>query len=109
MKNVSLLAIGGILGAMTIMGDASAKIVSRGFLDEALENYATTTALDLKANQSDLTTLSDIIGTPAELTYWDILAGLENASSIFFFNDQEKTTPIPTNDISEFLKLNRLN
>ena len=62
MKNVSLLAIGGILGAMTIMGDASAKIVSRGFLDEALENYATTTALDLKANQSDFTVLSNKIG-----------------------------------------------
>lgn len=62
MKNISLLAIGGILGAMTIRGDASATIVSRGFLDEALENYATTTALDLKANQSDFTELSNKIG-----------------------------------------------
>ena len=62
MKNISLLAIGGILGAMTIRGDANASIVSRGFLDEALGNYATTTALDLKANQSDFTELSNKIG-----------------------------------------------
>ena len=103
-KYLSTGLFGTILG-LAVGTPADASLVSRGFLDEALENYATTTALDLKANQSDLTTLSDIIGTPAELTYWDILAGLENASSIFFFNDQEKTTPIPTNDISEFLKL----
>ena len=63
MKNVSLLAIGGILGAMTIRGDANASIVSRNFLENALTDYAKTTALDLKADKTDVTDLSDKIGT----------------------------------------------
>ena len=50
-----------ILG-LTVGAPADAALVSRGFLDEALENYATTTALDLKANQSDFTDLSSKIG-----------------------------------------------
>ena len=53
---------GAILG-LAVGAPADAALVSRGFLDEALENYATTTALDLKANQSDFTDLSDKIGT----------------------------------------------
>ena len=51
-----------ILGIVIGGAPADAALVSRGFLDEALENYATTTALDLKANQSDFTELSDKIG-----------------------------------------------
>ncbi|MBR3781841.1 MAG: hypothetical protein IKL14_00430 [Alphaproteobacteria bacterium] len=54
-----------ILG-LAVGAPADAALVSRGFLDEALENYATTTALDLKANQSDFTELSDKIGTLPE-------------------------------------------
>ena len=46
-----------ILG-LAVGAPADAALVSRGFLDEALENYATTTALDLKANQSDFTDLN---------------------------------------------------
>ncbi|MBR3781761.1 MAG: hypothetical protein IKL14_00025 [Alphaproteobacteria bacterium] len=48
------LIITGTFGAMLCLSTgapADASIVSRGFLDEALTNYATTTALDLKANQ----------------------------------------------------------
>ncbi len=47
-----------------------ASIVSRGFLEEALTNYATSTALDLKADKADLTTLSDTIQE------WNKIAGI---------------------------------
>ena len=49
----------GIVGA----GTANASIVSSGFLDEKLTEYALSTSLDLKANQRDLTALSNKIGT----------------------------------------------
>ena len=76
MKNVSLLAIGGILGAMTIRGDANASIVSRNFLENALTDYAKTTALDLKADKADVTDLSDKIGTlPEGVTVQGMLEG----------------------------------
>ena len=51
-----------ILG-VGIAGTANASIVSSGFLDEKLTEYALSTSLDLKANQSDLTALSNKIGT----------------------------------------------
>ncbi|MBQ7055962.1 MAG: hypothetical protein IJN91_03470 [Alphaproteobacteria bacterium] len=54
--------VGAILCVM-VTYNASASIISRGFFDEAMENYATNTALDLKANQTDLTALSNKIGT----------------------------------------------
>ena len=53
--------VGAILCVM-VTYNASASIISRGFFDEAMENYATNTALDLKANQTDLTALSNKIG-----------------------------------------------
>ena len=65
-----------ILG-ITVTGAATASIVSRGFFEEAMENYATNTALDLKANQSDLTALSNIVGT----NNWDI-----NNKGLFFMS-----------------------
>ena len=49
----------GIVGAGTV----NASIVSSGFLDEKLTEYALSTSLDLKAIQSDLTALSNKIGT----------------------------------------------
>ena len=61
-----------ILGIVIGGAPADAALVSRGFLDEALENYATTTALDLKANQSDFTDLSDKIGTlPTSMEFYE--------------------------------------
>ncbi len=62
MVKISFIASGIILGLATI-SSASASLISRSFLDQALTDYATTTALDLKANQSDLTALSNKIGT----------------------------------------------
>ncbi|MBQ2845151.1 MAG: hypothetical protein IJE79_03995, partial [Alphaproteobacteria bacterium] len=53
--------VGAILGAL-VAGNANASIISRSFLDEALTNYATNTALDLKADKADVTDLSDKIG-----------------------------------------------
>ena len=53
-----------LLGVFMGLGTISttyASIVSRGFLDEALTSYATTTALDLKADKADLMTVSDTI------------------------------------------------
>ena len=58
--------LGAILGIVIGGAPADASLISRGFLDEVLTSYATTTALDLKANQSDFTDLSDKIGTLPE-------------------------------------------
>ena len=62
----------GIVGA----GTAKASIVSSGFLDEKLTEYALSTSLDLKANQTDLTALSNKIGTlPDGLTVANLYDG----------------------------------
>ncbi len=58
---------------------ADASIISRGFLDEALESYATTTALDLKADKADLTALSDKIGNAWPYMF-DMAPGLHSLS-----------------------------
>lgn len=93
-----------ILG-ITFTGAATASIVSRGFFEEAMENYATNTALDLKANQSDLTTLLEIVGTPAELTYWDALGDdiVSLFSEEYYNNNVNSRMP---KSISEFIELN---
>ena len=95
----------GVLIGLGTIGTTYASIVSRGFLDEALTSYATTTALDLKANQSDLTNLSNIVGTPTEMTYGDF----KYRPIEYLFNEnywaQYADTPIPTNNISEFIRL----
>ena len=59
----------GIVGA----GTANASIVSSGFLDEKLTEYALSTSLDLKANQSDLTALNDIVG----IKNWNLVLNLK--------------------------------
>lgn len=94
----------GIVCGLGAIIDADASIISRSFLDEALTNYATSTALDLKADKTDLTTLSEIVGTPAELTYRDIFVSTYIGDLMGI--SLEKDVPIPTNDISEFIKLN---
>ena len=53
--------LGAVFG-LTIMGSAGASIISRGFFDEQIGNYATLDLLNSKANQKDLTALSDRIG-----------------------------------------------
>lgn len=62
MKKFTITGVFGV-GLSVIANCADASIVSRGFLDEALTNYATNISLDLKADTADLTALSDIIGT----------------------------------------------
>jgi hypothetical protein len=64
------LLTAGIFGTLlTITGGADASIVSRGFFDEQIGNYATLDLLNSKANQSDLTDLSSKIGTlPTTIT-----------------------------------------
>ena len=66
-----------ILG-LAVGAPADAALVSRGFLDEALENYATTTALDLKANQSDFTELNTQISYSIDYLkmLWDAPIGI---------------------------------
>ena len=102
-----------ILG-VTVTGAATASIVSRGFFEEAMENYATNTALDLKADNADLTALSEIVGTPAEITfktYKDIffengvIAELFGYSSSASFPD----TTFPANNLYELINLNYTN
>ena len=84
----------GIVGA----GTANASIVSSGFLDEKLTEYALSTSLDLKANQTDLTALSNKIGDAwpygSDISgglynlYWQLYPQeitLENASDLVRF------------------------
>ena len=55
--------VGVVLGLVTV-GGADASIVSRGFFEEQIGNYATLDLLNSKANQMDLNRLTDMIGTP---------------------------------------------
>ena len=63
MKRLLTAGIFGTILGIVGTGTANASIVSSGFLDEKLTEYALSTSLDLKANQSDLTALSNKIGT----------------------------------------------
>ena len=73
-----------ILG-LAVGAPTDAALVSRGFLDEVLTDYATNTALDLKANQSDLTELSDKIGTlPDVLTVANLYDGWTDSNNITY-------------------------
>ena len=67
---------GTILTLTGAYSTANASIVSSGFLDEKLTEYALSTSLDLKANQSDLTALSNKIGTlPDGMTFANLYDG----------------------------------
>ena len=66
------LLISTILG-LTITGGADASIVSRGFFEEQIGNYATLDLLNSKANQKDLTELNGIVGKGN----WDIVLSLK--------------------------------
>ena len=106
-KYLSTCLFSAILG-LAVGAPADAALVSRGFLDEALENYATTTALDLKADNADLTNLSNIVGTPAELTYGDIMSGESIVADLMgmAYYDAYGDNTVPTNNISELIRLN---
>ena len=97
--------LGAVFG-VTFMGSAGASIISRGFFDEKIADYATMESLNSKADKSELTTLSNIIGTPAELTYRDVIS--DDLESFFGgeFIENHGTTQIPTDNISELLLLN---
>ena len=88
-----------ILGIVIGGAPADAALVSRGFLDEALENYATTTALDLKANQSDFTDLSNKIG---ELPSGSLIGNSPSMDSLFEFT-QNTDTPVFPNSLSDLI------
>lgn len=51
MKKLIITGTFGTMLCLSTGAPADASIVSRGFLDEVLTDYATTTTLDLKANQ----------------------------------------------------------
>ena len=63
MKRLLTAGIFGTILGIVSTGTTNASIVSSGFLDEKLTEYALSTSLDLKANQTDLTALSNKIGT----------------------------------------------
>ena len=102
-KYLSTCLFSAILG-LAVGAPADAALVSRGFLDEALENYATTTALDLKADNADLTNLSNKIGElPDGLTVANLYNGWKDPSgkSIFGLSiiaQHNFTTYDPVND-----------
>ncbi|MFQ6744790.1 MAG: hypothetical protein ACLRFN_02310, partial [Alphaproteobacteria bacterium] len=74
--------VGAILGAL-VADNAGASLISRSFLDQALTDYATNTALDLKANQSDFTELNTQISDSVDVLR-DLLK--QNSSSYEFVN-----------------------
>ncbi|MBQ7056089.1 MAG: hypothetical protein IJN91_04125 [Alphaproteobacteria bacterium] len=93
--------LGAVFG-LTIMGSAGASIISRGFFDEQIGNYATLDSLNSKANQKDLTALNDIVGKEN----WDIVLNLKNKdfphlSELFPNLAPDKGMPIP--DISNYI------
>ena len=82
---------------------ANASIISRSFLDEALTNYATSTALDLKADKTDLTALSDKIGTlPTTVTSeyfvgdYTLPDNIGEQLHIVFYGNNERVNYIPS-------------
>lgn len=97
-KNIYTSIFCTILG-LCINTPAKASLISRGFLDQALTDYATTTALDLKANQSDLTDLSNKIGT---LPKGD-LTGNSPAMDTLFKYTQNTDTPVYPNSLSDLI------
>lgn len=84
---------------------ANASIVSRGFLDETLQSYVDQTALNLKANASDLTTLSEIIGEPDENISYCYHLPYSGYVFDYYCNGEWVDKNLPTNNISEFIRL----
>ena len=102
MKRLLTAGIFGTILGIVGTGTANASIVSSGFLDEKLTEYALSTSLDLKANQKDLTALNDIVGKEN----WDIVLNLKNKdfphlSELFPNLAPDKGMPIP--DISNYI------
>ena len=98
--------LGTFLGLVVGGVPAEASIISRGFFDEKIADYATLDSLNSKADKSEITTLSNIIGTPAELTYWDIITNFGDAGPFYsddYYEEADKT--IPYDNLSEFLRL----
>ncbi|MFQ6744385.1 MAG: hypothetical protein ACLRFN_00175, partial [Alphaproteobacteria bacterium] len=77
--------LGAILGIVIGGAPADASLISRSFLDQALTDYATTTALDLKADKADLTDLSDKIGSlPEGITVQGMYEGWTDSRGDYF-------------------------
>ncbi len=84
--------LGAILG-ISIVGGAAASIVSRGFFEEQIGNYATLDLLNSKANQSDLTALSDKIGRlEFDGLEWELVFGGINFVGLGFLYDYQLNT-----------------
>ncbi len=83
MKRLLTAGIFGTILGIVSAGTTNASIVSSGFLDEKLTEYALSTSLDLKANQTDLTALSNKIGNDWPFNS-DMMAGLHYLVSEFY-------------------------
>ena len=112
MRKLLTAGIFGTILGIVGTGTANASIVSSGFLDEKLTEYALSTSLDLKANQSDLTALSNKIGTlPDGLTVENLYNGWKTPSGksvygLSIIAQHNFTTYDPLNDtINTGLKL----
>ena len=99
MKRLLTAGIFGTILGIVGTGTANASIVSSGFLDEKLTEYALSTSLDLKANQTDLTALSNKIGNDWPF-YGEMLSGLHDL--IFEFYSPEINLE-NTSDLAHFL------
>ena len=92
----------GIVGA----GTANASIVSSGFLDEKLTEYALSTSLDLKANQSDLTELNDIVGKETWDDFLNLKLGNFPNYSELFFTDNDPNKGLGIDNLSQSTLIN---
>ncbi|MFQ6745187.1 MAG: hypothetical protein ACLRFN_04410, partial [Alphaproteobacteria bacterium] len=79
---------GAILGLL-VGAPADASLISRSFLDEALTDYATNTALDLKANQSDFTELNTQISNSVDVLRQLLEQGGDSYEIVNFINPEK--------------------
>ena len=99
--NMNKIFLGAVFG-LTIMGSAGASIISRGFFDEQIGNYATLDLLNSKANQKDLTALNDIVGKETWDSFLTLKVGaFPHLSELF--PDLAPDKRMPFTDISSYI------
>ncbi len=99
------LFISTILG-LTITGGADASIVSRGFFEEQIGNYATLDLLNSKANQKDLTALNDIVGKENWDNFLNLKLGNFPNYSELFFTDNDPNKGLGIDNLSQSTLIN---
>ena len=106
MKKLLTAGIFGTILGIVSTGAANASIVSSGFLDEKLTEYALSTSLDLKANQTDLTALNDIVGKETWDDFLNLKLGNFPNYSELFFTDNDPNKGLGIDNLSQSTLIN---